>query len=46
MKLTMNLNTQEEKSIINLISNSQDRFHSPGERLTATNVLQPQTYNR
>ena len=36
------LNAQEEKSVINLISNSQDRFHIPGERLTATNVLQHQ----
>ena len=36
------LNEQEKKNIINLISNSQDRFHIPGEKLTATNVLQHQ----
>jgi len=36
------LNAQEEQNVINLIYNSQDRFHVPGERLTATNVLQHQ----
>ncbi|KYN23115.1 hypothetical protein ALC57_04900 [Trachymyrmex cornetzi] len=36
------LNEREEKNIVNLISNSQDRFHIPGEKLTATNVLQHQ----
>ncbi|KYN43243.1 hypothetical protein ALC56_02305 [Trachymyrmex septentrionalis] len=36
------LNAQEEQSVINLIYSSQDRFHVPGERLTATNVLQHQ----
>jgi len=28
--------------VINLISNSQDRFHIPGEKLTSTHVLQHQ----
>ncbi|KYN45244.1 hypothetical protein ALC56_00323 [Trachymyrmex septentrionalis] len=36
------LNEQEKKNIINLISNSQDRFHIPEEKLTAINVLQHQ----
>ena len=36
------LNEREKKNIINLISNSQDRFHIPGEKLTATNMLQHQ----
>jgi len=36
------LNSAEKKSIIKLITNSQDRFHIPGEKLTATNVLQHQ----
>ena len=36
------LNAQEEKSVINFKSNSQDRFHIPGEKLTVTNVLQHQ----
>jgi len=35
------LNAQE-KSVINLISNSSDRFYIPGGRLIATNVLQHQ----
>jgi len=29
------LNTQDRKSVINLISNSQDRFHISGEKLPA-----------
>jgi len=36
------LDTQEKRSVINLISESQDRFHIPGEKLTATQVLQHQ----
>jgi len=36
------LDTQEKKNVINLISNSQDRFHIPGEKLTATHVLHHQ----
>jgi len=36
------LNTQERKSVIVLISNSQDRFHIPGEKLTSTHVVQYQ----
>jgi len=36
------LDTQEKKNVINLISDSQDRFHIPGEKLTATHVLQHQ----
>jgi len=36
------LDTQEKESVINLISDSQDRFHIPGEKLTATHVLQHQ----
>jgi len=36
------LNTQEKKNVINFISDSQDRFHIPGEKLTATHVLQHQ----
>jgi len=35
------LKSAEKKSIIKLITNSQDRFHIPGEKLIATNVLQP-----
>ncbi|KAM0730323.1 Retrovirus-related Pol polyprotein from transposon 17.6 [Formica fusca] len=34
------LNETERKSIIKLITDSQDRFHIPGEKLTATHVLQ------
>ncbi|XP_039312739.1 uncharacterized protein LOC120359411 [Solenopsis invicta] len=34
------LNIQD--NVINLISGSQDRFHIPGEKLTATHVLQHQ----
>ncbi|KAL6427138.1 hypothetical protein ACFW04_008640 [Cataglyphis niger] len=33
---------EEQKSILNLITNSQDRFHIPGEKLTATHVIQHQ----
>jgi len=36
------LDIQEKKNVINLISNSQDRFHIPGEKLTATHMLQHQ----
>jgi len=36
------LNIQERASVINLISNSQDRFHIPREKLTSTHVLQHQ----
>jgi len=36
------LNIQEKESVIALISNSQDRFHIPGEKLTSTHVLQHQ----
>jgi len=36
------LDTQEKKSVINFISDSQDRFHIPGEKLTVTHVLQHQ----
>jgi len=36
------LDTQEKKSVINLIPDSQDRFHIPGEKLRATHVLQHQ----
>ena len=36
------LNAQEEKRVINLIFNSQARFHIPEERLIATNILQHQ----
>jgi len=36
------LDTQEKKSAINFISDSQDRFHIPGEKLTAVHVLQHQ----
>jgi len=36
------LDIQEKESVINLISDSQDRFHIPGEKLTATHVLQHQ----
>jgi len=36
------LDTREKRSVINLISDSQDRFHIPGEKLTATHVLQHQ----
>jgi len=36
------LNSAEKISVIKLITNSQDRFHIPGEKLTATNVLQHQ----
>jgi len=32
------LNTQKRKSVIVLISNSQDRFHIPREKLTSTHV--------
>jgi len=32
----------QKKSIIKLITNSQDRFHIPGEKLTAINVPQHQ----
>ncbi|KYN12109.1 hypothetical protein ALC57_15723 [Trachymyrmex cornetzi] len=34
------LSFQEEANIMKLITNSQDRFHIPGEKLTATNILQ------
>jgi len=30
---------ERRDNIIKLITNSQDRFHIPGEKLTATNVL-------
>jgi len=33
------LNIEEIKSVITLISNSKDRFHIPGEKLTSTHVL-------
>jgi len=36
------LDTQEKENVINLISHSQNRFHIPGEKLTATHVLQHQ----
>ena len=36
------LNTQERDSVMKLIFDSQDRFHIPGERLTATHVLRHQ----
>jgi len=36
------LDTREKKNVINLISDSQDRFHIPGEKLTTTHVLQHQ----
>ncbi|KMQ85713.1 hypothetical protein RF55_15566, partial [Lasius niger] len=36
------LNKKEQENIIKLITNSQDRFHIPGENLTATHVLQHQ----
>jgi len=41
--------SKKKKNVINLISDSQDRFHIPGEKLTATHVLQhqiPTTDNR
>ena len=34
------LNEQEKENVIKLIKNSQDQFHVPGEKLTATPVLQ------
>ena len=34
------LNDQENENVIKLIKNSQDQFHVPGEKLTATHVLQ------
>jgi hypothetical protein len=34
------LNEKEKASVIKLITSSQDRFHIPGEKLTATDVLQ------
>jgi len=36
------LNKEEQENIIKLIANSLDRFHIPGEKLTATHVLQHQ----
>lgn len=34
------LNKMEKKNVIKLIKDSQDRFHIPGEQLTATHILQ------
>jgi len=34
------LDTQEKRSVITFISDSQDRFHIPREKVTATHVLQ------
>lgn len=36
------LEDAEKGNVINLIANSQDRFHIPGEQLTATHVLRHQ----
>ncbi|XP_067209984.1 repetitive organellar protein-like [Linepithema humile] len=36
------LNEKERKSVIKLITDSQDQFHIPGEQLTVTDVLQHQ----
>ena len=36
------LSFQEKTSVMKLITDSQDRFHIPGEKLSATNILQHQ----
>lgn len=40
MKLLGHLNFREKINITKLITESQDRFHIPGEKLTATSTLQ------